>query len=150
MAGRQKFSQQQVIDALTESKGLITYAAERLHCVPNTVDNYCDRYPRVRAARDAGRRRQLDVAEAKLFEAIGTGEGWAITFLLRTIGRGRGYADRLEVDATLDVLNHPAWLQTRAALLQALGPHPEARLAVVGALRALASPPAGAGEEDAG
>ena len=94
----------------------------------------------------------LDTAEDRLFQAVDTGEPWAVQFLLTRLGRGRGYGDKLEIDATVDVLSHPAWLQTRAALLQALGPHPEARLAVVGALRALASPPApaGAGEEDAG
>jgi hypothetical protein len=144
----QRYAQQQVIDALTETRGLVTLAAHRLGCAPNTINAYCLRYPKVRAARDTARERQLDVAEAKLFQAIDRGELPAIMFLLRTLGRSRGYGDRLEVDATVDVLSQPQWLQTRALLLQVLRSYPDAQRAVVGALRALAGPRDG--EEDVG
>jgi hypothetical protein len=149
----QRYRQQQVIDALTETKGLVTFAAQRLGCVPNTVYAYVDRYPKVRAARDAARERQLDVTEAALFRAIGEGELPAITFYLRTVGRHRGYGDRLELDATVDVLQTPGWLRTRTLLLEVLRSFPEAQMAVVTRLRALEAPPeddVDGGAEDAG
>jgi hypothetical protein len=38
----------------------------------------------------------LDTAEIALREAIGRGEGWAVTFVLSTLGRDRGYITRSE------------------------------------------------------
>jgi len=142
MGRRQRFTQQQVIAALRATRGLVTLAARHLGCNRDTIDAYCRRYPQVRAALDAARAQQLDVAEAQLFKAIDEGNLAAITFYLRGPGRHRGYGDHLEVDATVDVLSTPEWLRTRAALLAALTPFAEAKLAVVGALARLAPPPA--------
>lgn len=136
----QRYSQRQVIRALRDTRGLMTLAARQLGCDRSTVENYCARYPAVRAALDAARAQQLDVAEGQLFKAIDRGEFNAIAFYLRTIGRQRGYGDHVEVDAQIDLVSHPEWLRTRAALLLALQAYPEAKLAVVGALRALAPP----------
>ena len=157
---RQRYSQDEVIQALRDTRGLLTLAARQLQCDRSTVDNYCQRYPRVRAALDHARAQQLDVAEGQLFKAIDRGELPAIMFFLRTIGRHRGYGDVVQVDAQVDLVTHPEWLRTRAAVLSALAPFAEAKLAVVGALRALASPPDGVdvvqtsaqngGEADAG
>lgn len=143
-----RFTQQQVIDALEATRGLVTLAAAHLHCAPNTIYAFVDRFPRVRAARDAARERQLDVAEAKLFQSIDRGELPAITFLLRTLGRHRGYGEHVQVDATVDVLQTPQWLRTRALLMSALRTYPEAMRAVVLALES----PRGTGDvdEDAG
>jgi hypothetical protein len=43
------------------------------------------------------RGKTLDLAEAKLMQAVDKGEQWAITMLLRTLGRERGYVERQEV-----------------------------------------------------
>lgn len=136
----QRYRQQQVIDALAETKGLMTFAAQRLGCAPNTVYAYVDRYPRVRAARDAARERQLDLAEAALFRAIGEGESWAVQFYLRTVGRRRGYGDVLQLDAQVELVQSPEWLRTRALLLSVLRSYPEAQMAVVRALEDAAAP----------
>jgi hypothetical protein len=37
------------------------------------------------------------MAEAKLMQAVDKGEQWAITMILRTLGRERGYVERQEV-----------------------------------------------------
>jgi len=146
----QRYSQRQVIEALRGTRGLVTLAARQLGCTPRCVHNYVDRYPAVRAALDAARAQQLDIAEAQLFKAIDNGELRAVEFFLRTIGRQRGYGDHLDVDATVDVLSTPGWLRTRALLLDVLRPYPDAQHALVTRLRALQPPGVGEDEEDAG
>jgi hypothetical protein len=136
--------------ALQETRGLTTLAARRLGCTRGTVENYVARYPIVRLALHDARARQLDVAEAQLFKAIDNGELRAVESFLKTIGRHRGYGDRLEVDATVDLLQAPEWLRTRTLLLEVLRAYPEAQLAVVSRLRALeASQDTEAGDAEA-
>ena len=53
MTARQKFTQAQVIDALRETKGMVYLAAKRLGCEAQTIYNYRDRYPAVRAEMEA-------------------------------------------------------------------------------------------------
>jgi len=96
MARPQRYTPAQVIAALDEAKGLVSLAAKRLGCDPDTVQRYCQRYPRVQAAKEAHRGEMLDQAELWLWHAIQGGEPWAITFALRTLGRNRGYGPRME------------------------------------------------------
>ena len=134
---RQRYTQLQVADAIRSTRGLVALAARQLGCDRSTVENYLHRYPKVREALEDARTQQLDVAEAKLFQAIDRGELSAVTFYLRSVGRRRGYGDHVELDGHVEVLQHPAWLQTRAMLLEVLTRYPEARMAVVTRLRAL-------------
>ena len=96
MATRQKFSQQQVIDALRETKGMIYLAAKRLGCDAKTIYNYRDRYPAVRAEMEQQDGEVDDAAEMVLYKAIMAGEPWAVQFRLRTKGKGRGYVERVQ------------------------------------------------------
>ena len=96
MATRQKFSQQQVIDALKETKGMIYLAAKRLGCDAKTIYNYRDRYPAVRAEMEQQDGEVDDAAEMVLYKAIMAGEPWAVQFRLRTKGKGRGYVERVQ------------------------------------------------------
>jgi hypothetical protein len=97
MAGsKPRYTAAQVCAALTASKGLVYLAAKRLKCDPDTVNNYCKRYPSVQAARDAQRGEMVDLAEQKLFESIKKGEAWGISLCLKTLGRDRGYVERQE------------------------------------------------------
>jgi hypothetical protein len=96
-----KFTAAQVAAALTASRGLVSLAAQRLQCDPDTIQNYCKRYPTVEAAKRRARDAILDLAEAKLFLAVQRGESWAITFCLRTIGRSRGYGEALDLSISI-------------------------------------------------
>src|SRR5262245_45032166 len=97
MARRRRYAQAEVAEALRASRGLAAVAARRLGCSRSTVFNYVDRYPRAAEALTDARELQLDLTEAKLFQAIDGGELAAITFYLRTVGRHRGYSERHEV-----------------------------------------------------
>ena len=102
MASRHRYTAQQVIDALKATRGLVYLAARRLGCDPDTVMNYCKRYPTVEQAKHDARGELLDVAEVKLFDAVMAGEHWAVTFALRTVGRARGYGDHLALHLTIE------------------------------------------------
>ena len=101
MAARPRYTAQQVIEALQATRGLVYLAAQRLGCDPDTIMNYCRRYPTVEQAKHDARGALLDLAEAKLFLAVQRGDAWAITFCLKTVGRNRGYGERLDLNVSI-------------------------------------------------
>jgi hypothetical protein len=101
MAKRNRYSTDQVVEALRTSRGLVSMAAQKLRCDVDTVQRYCRRYPEVEAAKRESRVSMLDLAESRLWDAIDRGEGWAIAFCLKTIGRSRGYGERLDIGLTI-------------------------------------------------
>jgi len=96
MTARQRYTQAQVIAALRETKGMVYLAAKRLGCEAQTIYNYRDRYPAVRAEMEQQDGEVDDAAEMKLYQAIIAGEPWAVQFRLRTKGKGRGYVERVQ------------------------------------------------------
>jgi hypothetical protein len=101
MAGRQRYTVEQVITALREGKGMVSVAARRLGYNFQTVLNYCKRYPTVEQAKQESRVELLDEAELRLWRAIRRDESWAITLALKTIGRSRGYGERLDLNVSI-------------------------------------------------
>ena len=97
MANKNRYTPKQVADALTETKGMVYIAAQRLGCSIETIRTYCLRYPSVQAAKDAQRGIMIDTAELKLWQSIQNGEAWGITLCLKTIGKDRGYVERQEL-----------------------------------------------------
>jgi hypothetical protein len=101
MAKKNRYTTSQVIEALRTSRGLLSMAAQKLHCDIDTVSNYCKRFPTVEAAKQESRVSLLDLAESRLWEAVDRGEGWAVAFCLKTIGRSRGYGERLDIGISI-------------------------------------------------
>src|SRR5918911_3619190 len=96
----EKFTPEQVTTAIQWSKGMITVAARVLHCTPQTVRNYVQRYPAVQEVLEEEREVMLDWAELALCNAIERGEPWAIRLYLTTQGKSRGYTTRAEGTGT--------------------------------------------------
>jgi hypothetical protein len=96
MPKRYKYTPDQVIDAIVDSKGLIYLASKKLGCTPQTIRNYARRYRNVARAIHDQRGILLDVAELGLYNALLSGEAWAITLTLKLLGRERGYTERQE------------------------------------------------------
>lgn len=92
-----KFTEKDVIDALTASKGMVYVAARRLGCVANTIYNYAEKYPAVKEAMTQERGLMVDTAEIALYKAVQNGEPWAVSLTLKTIGKDRGYTERQEI-----------------------------------------------------
>jgi hypothetical protein len=97
MPGSKRYTPKQVIEALHECKGMMYLTAQRLGCDPDTVQNYCKRYPRVMAVKKSYQGRLVDTAELKLWQAVNNGDLHAAMFVLRTLGRDRGYGEKTEI-----------------------------------------------------
>lgn len=102
-----RYTAQQVAAALTETQGKLTYAAKRLGCTYDTVQNYIDRYEECQKAQRDAFEAMGDSAEMKLYaKAMGTrlnpdGDTTALIFLLKTQFKKRGYVEKLEIDLNL-------------------------------------------------
>ena len=110
----ERYTAEQVIAALEGTKGMVTLAARKLGCHPATVRNYIARHPTVAQAHKEQREGFLDMAELALQKAVQNGEGWAVAFALKTIGRSRGYVEKIEIDT-----NPIDWAQVDDATLVA-------------------------------
>lgn len=97
MARKNKYTVEQVIDAIRESKGILTVAARKLDCSRSTLQRYVSNYPTVTQAVNDERESLLDFAENQLFQQVKDGNITAIIFTLKTIGKSRGYVERQEL-----------------------------------------------------
>jgi hypothetical protein len=102
MGNKNHFTSAQIATALTESKGMVYIAAKKLDCSHQTIYNYIARHPTVRMAKEKAEGEVLDMAELTVFKAIQNGEPWAVTFVLKTKGKNRGYVERME-NANVDI-----------------------------------------------
>ena len=118
MAGKRKYTAQQMIDALTAAKGMKTVAARRLGCAYNTVVSYINEYATVQDALDEAKQSMGDSIESTLLnQALGerTEDGkWkvepnisALIFIAKThpAMRERGYGElhKHELDGNVNL-----------------------------------------------
>jgi hypothetical protein len=94
---KEKFTANQIIDALREKHGNLSAAARYLGCDRHTVSRYINAYSTVQAVADEERETLIDFAENQLFQQVKDGNITAIIFTLKTIGKSRGYVERQEV-----------------------------------------------------
>lgn len=94
---KEKYTKKEMIEALTACKGMVYVAARRLGCAANTVYNFIEKYPEVKAAMQQERGVLIDIAEIALAKAVQNGEPWAVSLTLKTIGKDRGYTERQEI-----------------------------------------------------
>lgn len=99
MARPKKLKPFEVVEALKQSHGLKTGAAEILGVSFPTIERYIADSEEAREIIEFWRIRRIDRSEYKLDEAIERGEGWAIAMTLKghKAGRERGYGDTVEV-----------------------------------------------------
>ncbi len=100
-ASRQR-SDAEVIKALRDCHGMVTYAARKLGMTRHGVYYRLRTNSKIAEAREEALQCQLDRTEIKLFEAIEKGEAWAIAFCLKCRGKERGYVEtsRVSLDAS--------------------------------------------------
>jgi hypothetical protein len=99
MARPRKLTEKQVVDALKQSHGLKTGAAEILSVNWETIHDYAARSEEAQAVIAFWRMRRTERALYKLDEAIERGENWAIAMQLKDNKDGRqlGYGNTLDV-----------------------------------------------------
>ena len=94
------YTQTQIINALTEARGMVAVAARQLGCERRTVYNAIKRHPKVAAVLEELREFTTDTAETALFDAIEEKQAWAVCFYLKTQGSNRGYRENARVEHT--------------------------------------------------
>jgi hypothetical protein len=135
------FSIAQVVDALRAHHGLLVLTAEALGCHRSTLYHYAERYPAVAEAIATERERIVDLAERGLIHHLEEESPWAISLVLRTLGRTRGYEDKPVAPRAPETGEAQEWSAIQATLLHTLQAYPEARWAVVKALGVHADEP---------
>ena len=95
--GCMKFTAAQFIAAIPGTGGNLTVIAKNVGCSWVTAKKYVTKYPMIAAALKCEREGLLDLAMDKLVQAIENSEPWAIKFMLSTLGKKRGFSERLEV-----------------------------------------------------
>lgn len=95
-----RYRTQQIVESLRASKGMVSVAARRLGCTRKTISTRMKRSPQIADELYEQREMSIDMAEVGLMAAVQKGEAWAICFLLKTIGKSRGYSERFELQNT--------------------------------------------------
>ncbi len=92
-----KYTVAQAEQALLNNYGNVSAAARSLGVDHSTLFHAIKKHERLQKARELAQEQTLDKAEHALLKAVDKGEGWAVCFMLKTIGRKRGYVERQEV-----------------------------------------------------
>lgn len=100
MAKTNGFTAEQFIKAIPGTGGVITAIARKVGCDWHTAKKYIDEFATVKRAYDDESEGILDLAEAKLIEAIHSGDTGMIRFYLTTKGKHRGYTEKHEIAAS--------------------------------------------------
>lgn len=91
-----KASKRKLISALKGSMGNISMAARNLGMARSYISQVVNSDPELLQIALDARESMVDNAESALALAVNRGEAWAVCFLLKTQGKGRGYVERLE------------------------------------------------------
>ena len=94
--GVDKFTPEQVAQAIVKANGLLADAARILKCSRTTLYAYIKKYKVVADAREEADETTKDMVEGKLIDQIKQGNITAIIFYLKTKAKDRGYIDRQE------------------------------------------------------
>lgn len=100
MANKNKYTKEQIKDAVIKAGGFISIACKSLNCTRKTIYNYMDKYPELKETIIDIREQYLDVAEAALIKNVKDGKSNDIKYFLNTQGKKRGYVEKSELDIT--------------------------------------------------
>ncbi len=86
-----KYTVDQVAGALREGNGILSVAAKILGCHRNTIYNYLEDHPELKDLVEECRETLVDEAEQILLKKVKEEDIRCVMFVLRTLGRHRGY-----------------------------------------------------------
>ena len=87
---------EQVIEAVHKCHGILAAVARELKVSRQCVYRYVKTYSTIAQAVEDERETMLDVAEIELVKSVQKGNIVAIMFMLKTLGKSRGYVERWE------------------------------------------------------
>ncbi len=97
------YTKQQVLEAIVQSRGIVSHVARRLGCAWSTARIYIDKWEETKQALENEREELYDELELKLLELAKAGDFGAIKWYLSRMGRHRGWGDTLDVNTGGDV-----------------------------------------------
>jgi acyl CoA:acetate/3-ketoacid CoA transferase alpha subunit len=109
---RKKYTLNRVIAAMKDTGGIRTEICLRMKCAKKTLDDYIRNDPEIAEAYEEECCKVSDMARGKLFEAIETGQSWAIMFYLER--KDPEYA-RKKSDVSIDSGSSPIEVVFRKA-----------------------------------
>jgi len=108
---------QVLIDALRKAGGLITRAAKIVPCDAETIRERVRAKPEFKTLIQELREELIDGAEEGLAHHVREQNLQAVTFTLRTLGRDRGYGDRVDTTLRGDP-DHPLFTESTITLIR--------------------------------
>jgi predicted transcriptional regulator len=91
--------------SLRKHKGNMAAVARSFGVTRQAVTNYVAERPDLKSITVEMRESRIDGAESQLDKAVAKGQAWAISLMLRTQGRSRGYGDHIDVSGIEDMTN---------------------------------------------
>ncbi|GIV56313.1 MAG: hypothetical protein KatS3mg040_1081 [Candidatus Kapaibacterium sp.] len=85
------YTKQQVLEAIVQSRGIVSHVARHLGCAWSTARIYIDKWQETRDAYECEREELVDTLEIKLLELAMAGDLGAIKWYLTHVGRHRGW-----------------------------------------------------------
>lgn len=104
---KSRVSDAQLVEALEKSGGIMAAAARAVGLDRSTVHHRINSDEKLKAVWEDIREVNLDLVEGKLRQAIQNGELAAIFFYLKCQGKRRGWIERHEYDASINVRTLP-------------------------------------------
>lgn len=101
-----KVTDNQIKEALRATRGLQSLAAEKLDITQGSLSSRISSNPDLLRFREECLERRLDMAENSLSELIEEKNLGAICFLLKTLGKRRGYTESQEIHIPADVIQN--------------------------------------------
>lgn len=97
-----KPSNEKLIELINKSGGIILPIATALHVSRRAVYDWIHADKELSNAMDDARESTIDIVESKYFKSAINGDTRAQEFLLKTLGKNRGYVEKQEVSANVD------------------------------------------------
>lgn len=97
-----RLSEKAVLESISDSGGIITTIARRLHVNWNTARTYCNKWESTRQALQEEVETTLDIAEIGIINAIKNGDTNTIKWYLSTKGKNRGYTTEVMAEVKTD------------------------------------------------
>ena len=120
--------EQQIAESLVKHNGKLAKVAKQLGMIsPQSVRYHIIRSPALMEVWNEARENMVDTAEDNVFSAVEQGDLGYSWKLLQTLGKGRGYTERKEIDKTVVHSLDQATTGSLVGLLNRLASsHPEA------------------------
>ena len=97
MEMNQIYKEEDILEALKASRGIVSAAARRLGMNRRQLTRRLKSSEKLKEARDDARAEFCDLAESKLVENVEAGNVPSVLFALKCLGKDRGYVERSEV-----------------------------------------------------